>query len=62
MNAIIISALWGVLMMYIGFVDKNNKITVGFAVVGVLAVLIGNWLEYLGVPFFNINTNGMLIY
>ena len=62
MNAIIISALWGVLMMYMGFMDKNNKATLGFAILGVAAVLVSNWLEYLGVPFFSIETNGMLIY
>lgn len=62
MNAIIISALWGVLMMYMGFMDKNNKATLGFAILGVAAVLASNWLEYLGVPFFSIETNGMLIY
>ena len=62
MNAIIIAALWGVLMMYAGFVSNNKKIISVIAVAGILAVLTANWLEYAGLPFFNIDTKGMLVY
>jgi NADH-quinone oxidoreductase subunit N len=62
MNAIIISALWGVLMMYTGFATSDKKTVSAIAVIGVLAVLASNWLEYNGLSFFNIDTKGMLIY
>ncbi len=62
MNTIILAALWGVLMMYAGFVTKNKKTISVIAVVGVLAVLVANWLEYAGLPFFGIDTKGMLVY
>ena len=62
MNAIILSALWGVLMMYTGFVTSNKKTVSVIAVLGVLAVLVSNWVEYMGLPFFNIDTRGMLAY
>jgi NADH-quinone oxidoreductase subunit N len=62
MNAIIISALWGVLMMYAGFATSNKKTVSVIAVIGVLAVLVSNWLEYNGLTFFNIDTRGMLVY
>jgi len=62
MNAIILSALWGVLMMYTGFATSNKKTVSVIAVLGVLAVLVSNWVEYMGLPFFNIDTRGMLAY
>ena len=62
MNAIILSALWGVLMMYTGFATKNTRTVSVVASLGVLAVLVVNWMEYLGVSFFNIDTKGMLAY
>lgn len=62
MNAIILAALWGVLMMYSGFVTKNKKTISLIGVVGVLAVLVANWLDYAGLSFFNIDTKGMLVY
>ncbi len=61
MNAIIVSALWGVLMMYAGFVSKGKQNNI-LAVVGIVALLVANWLEYLGLSFFKIDTGGMLVY
>ncbi len=62
MNAIILAALWGVLMMYAGFTTKNKKTISAIAIVGVIVVLVANWLEYAGLPFFTIDTKGMLVY
>lgn len=62
MNAIILSALWGVLMMYTGFATKNTRNVTAVAVLGVLAVFVVNWMEYLGFSFFNIDTRSMLVY
>jgi len=62
MNAIIVSALWGVLMMYVGFATSQKRTVSVVAIVGISAVLISNWLEYKGLPFFDIDTKGMLYY
>lgn len=61
MNAIIVAALWGVLMMYAGFVAKGRSTNI-LAIAGILVLIVVNWLEYLGVSFFNIDTKGMLVY
>jgi len=61
MNAIIVAALWGVLMMYAGFVAKGRSTNL-LAVTGVIVLLVVNWLEYLGLTIFNIDTKGMLVY
>ena len=61
MNAIIVAALWGVLMMYAGFVAKGRSTNL-LAITGVLVLIVVNWLEYLGLPFFSIDTKGMLVY
>ncbi|MFN5423057.1 MAG: NADH-quinone oxidoreductase subunit N [bacterium] len=62
MNAIIISALWGVLMMYTGFMTSSKRTVSVVAVIGIITVFVCNWFEYLGAPFFSINTLGMLQY
>ena len=62
MNAIILSAIWGVLMMYTGFVTKSKNTTTTVAIVGVLLLLVASWLEYIGISFFSVDTKGMLQY
>lgn len=62
MNAIIISSIWGVLMMYAGFVVKNKNVISLLAIVGVILLLVASFLEYIGIPFFSIDTKGMLQY
>lgn len=62
MNAIIVAALWGVLMMYVGFITTNKKTVSIVALIGILAVLVSNWVEYMGLPFFMIDTKGLLVY
>ncbi len=62
MNTIIFSALWGVLMMYVGFIVKKQKHATAFALLGLIVLLIVNWLEYAGVSIFTIDMQGMLRY
>ena len=62
MNTIIFSALWGVLMMYIGFIVKKQKLATAFAVLGLIVLLIVSWFEYAGVSIFTIDMHGMLRY
>ncbi len=60
MNAIILSALLGVVMMYTGVVSKNKATSRYVAIAGILLLIGVNWLEYRGLSFFNIDTHGML--
>lgn len=62
MNSILVSVLWGVLMMYAGFLTKNKRSMTALAVVGAMAVLIFNALEYMGLSLFELDTRGMLFF
>ncbi len=60
MNAIILSALWGVVMMFGGVFFKKSTTPKYWAIAGIIIVLAGNLLEFFGHPFFNVDTKGML--
>jgi len=60
MNAIILSAVWGVVMMYSGVILKKKSSAKYVAILGIILLIVANWLEFAGLPFFNINTMGML--
>jgi NADH-quinone oxidoreductase subunit N len=60
MNALILSALSGVVMMFSGFVLKQKSGIRSLAIILLLAVTIVNILEMRGVGFFDIQTEGML--
>ena len=60
MNAIILSAILGVVMMYTGIVTKRKAVPRIVAIVGLCVLIVATWLEYASVPFFNIDTRGML--
>lgn len=62
MNAMIVSALWGVLMMYAGFSVKNARWIGRIALLGVIILLVSNLLEYGGLVFFDIDSRGMLAF
>jgi NADH-quinone oxidoreductase subunit N len=62
MNAIILSAVWGVVMMYTGIVMKNKSSVKYVAILGVLLLIVANWLEFAGTSFFTIDTKGMLAF
>ena len=62
MNVIILSAIWGVLMMYVGFIAKNKNLPTYVAIAGIIFLLVANWMEYLGMNLFNVNTKGMLAF
>ncbi len=61
MNALIVSALWGVIMMFSSFLLQSKPAVRGLAITGVLLVLIANILEMSGFVFFDIDTKGMII-
>ena len=60
MSAIIISAIWGVVMMFGGVFLKNSSSPKYWAISGVVILLITNVLEFFGVKIFNIDTHGMV--
>ncbi len=62
MNAIIFSAVWGVVMMYTGIAMKNKPSVKYVAIVGVLLLLVANWFELAGIRFFDIDVKGMLAF
>ncbi len=60
MNAIIISALWGVVMMFGGVFFKKSTTPKYWAIAGITILLAANVLEFFGKHFFNVDTKGML--
>lgn len=62
MNAIILSAFWGVVMMYTGVVTRNTRIHGTMAIIGIVLLTLSAWLEFAGVQFFSINLSGMMVF
>jgi NADH-quinone oxidoreductase subunit N len=62
MNAIIFSAVWGVLMMFSGiFVSKQSTIR-NIAIIGMALLLVVNVADLNGHHFFHIDVKGMLVF
>lgn len=62
MNAIIISAVWGIIMMFSGIVtEKNSTIRVA-AILGLVLLLVSNYMDLVGYHFFPIDTHKMLYF
>ncbi|MEO5500067.1 MAG: NADH-quinone oxidoreductase subunit N [Ginsengibacter sp.] len=60
MNAIILSAIWGVIMMFGGVFFKKRNTPLYVAIAGVSIILIANVLEFFGYSIFTFNTREML--
>lgn len=60
MNALILSAVLGVVMMFSGILLKQKSAVRNIAITGLLLLLIANVLEMYGVHFFKIDTTGMM--
>ena len=60
MNAIIFSALWGVVMMFSGIVTQNKRYITAMASVGLLLLLAMNCLHAYGIWVIKIDTHGTL--
>src|SRR6476619_1716108 len=60
MNAIIISAIWGVIMMFGGVFFKNRSSPKYWAIAGIVLILLANILEFFGMLLFEVDTRGML--
>ncbi len=62
MNALILSAVLGVVMMFSGIVLKQKSAVRNIAIGGMLLLLISNILETNGTVFFKVNTVGMMAF
>ena len=62
MNALIISALLGVVMMFSSFMLKEKRIIRNIAIGGVLLLLVSTIFELNGSVFFRIDTRGMIYF
>ncbi|MBS1973594.1 MAG: NADH-quinone oxidoreductase subunit N, partial [Bacteroidetes bacterium] len=64
MNAIILSAVWGVVMMFSGAFSKNKMWARYLAIAGAAFLLLANIADMYaqGNPFFHIDTKGMLTF
>jgi NADH-quinone oxidoreductase subunit N len=60
MNAIVISAVLGVVMMFCGVFTNSKAAVRNTAIIGLLGLVIVNVLDMGGYHFFNVNTKGML--
>lgn len=60
MNALLISAVFGVIMMFSGILLKQKAAIRGVAITGMILLLAVNIMETYGQVFFSINTAGMM--
>jgi NADH-quinone oxidoreductase subunit N len=62
MNALILSAILGVIMMFSGILLKQKALVRNVAISGIVILLVVNILEMNGISFFNIDTKQMLAF
>jgi NADH-quinone oxidoreductase subunit N len=62
MNAIIFSAVWGVLMMFSGILFSRTGVVRNLAILGMFLLFILNVAELQGYHIFRIDTHGMLAF
>ena len=60
MNAIILSAIWGVVMMFGGVFFKKTHYAKILGYCRNNNYFVANILEFFGIAFFNVDTKGML--
>jgi NADH-quinone oxidoreductase subunit N len=62
MNLILISAVWGVVMMFSGLFISNKSTAKSIALIGALLLLAGNVFDLNGQMILNSDFNGMLVF
>ena len=62
MNALILSAVLGVVMMFSGILLKKKKAVRNVAIAGIILLLLVNVLEMCGTVFFKIDSKGMIVF
>jgi len=62
MNLILISALWGIVMMFSGLFIKSRSAAKTVALIGAVVLLAGSLFDLAGKMIIDNNFNGMLLY
>ena len=62
MNALILSAVFGVIMMFSGIMLKQKSTVRNVAIAGIILLLLVNILEMCGTVFFKFDTRGMIAF
>ncbi|MBN9383379.1 MAG: NADH-quinone oxidoreductase subunit N [Chitinophagaceae bacterium] len=62
MNAIIISAVWGIIMMFSGIVTAKGSTIRNAAIIGLVLLLVCNYLDLIGYHLFPVDTHKMLFF
>ena len=62
MNAIVLSAIWGVIMMFSGILTKRLAIVRVVAIIGITALLVFTLMELNGFTFFSFDVKRMLVF
>lgn len=62
MNALLISAVFGVIMMFSGILLKKKSAIRNLAIAGIILLLVANILEMSGTVFFDFDTKGMIAF
>ena len=62
MNAIIISAVWGIVLMFSGVITDNKSTIRNIAIAGMVLLLLVNYLDMTGHHLFAIDTHKMLFF
>lgn len=62
MNAIVLSAVWGVVMMFSGIIFKNNSTVRMMAIVGLILLLAMNLGELYGIRLITFDAHNMLLF
>ncbi|HLA52342.1 MAG TPA: NADH-quinone oxidoreductase subunit N [Flavitalea sp.] len=60
MNSIVLSGIWGVIMMFTGLLSKQPVTTRAMALLGSLGLLVVNILELSGYTIFSFDARGMI--
>src|SRR5262245_58783619 len=60
MNALLLTVVFGVMMMFSSFLLQSKAAIRGLAIAGLIIVVIGNILEMSGIVFVEIDTKGMI--
>ena len=61
MNAILLTAIWGIIMMFGGVFFKSKQTPKYWAIAGLVLIIISNYVELTtGASFFDIDTKFML--
>ena len=62
MNALLLSAILGVIMMFSGILLKSKTAVRNLAIAGIGLLLLVNILEMCGTVFLKIDTKGMIVF